>query len=565
MDREIDLQKILRSLIARWKLVVMTPLFLMIIVLITLLVSPPPYAASARIAVIKAETQVGFGSNIKTITESDLALAGLAQASAKEARLQSLVSLVINGAIAEKVIAQLGDKLQAEDRIPAQLIRKVKGELVTGGDLITIEVSDQDPALAAEITNAWAQEYENRINRLYTGNLPGFSQVVDDEYNRTRKNYDDAQLAVEEYTANNQIDEFSRQVSEKQQVMGALQEQSITAVKAVMNERLNRSANMVLQYLRGQNAATSTVISSRFDDQFQELAHYYSVKLGMRNLIEEAKALRDQINQGGASATSTNAYALLLFKAGLFNNGAPGSVQFNLGSLDSLAASTAAQTTDVDSVIAAMQTRLTTAEREIERLEKNLLSGEGFILPETVAKDTPIQQIANAQINRIFDLEGMSDLDKSFIDTPIAKRIKQFEDEIIQLRSKIEREQARGLDLTTKRDLAREAFTTLARKQQEVVISDQVQGGEVRFAASAYAPISRSVSRVLILVATGITGLALGAVFVLIVSSLSVFMPLNRLFGPENAAHNRFFRWLIGEDVRVTKQLAPATDDAASA
>lgn len=564
MDREIDLQKILRSLIARWKLVVMTPLFLMIIVLITLLVSPPPYAASARIAVVKAKTQVGFGSNIKTITEDDLALIGLRSAGS-DARIQSLVDLVHNGDIATAVIKQLEAKLKPEQRDPSAMLGKVKGELITGADLIAIQVTDKDPDFAAEVANAWAREYELYINHLYASNLPGFSQSVQDEYDRTRKSYDDAQLAVEEYTANNQVDEFSRQVSEKQQVMGALQEQSITAVKAVMNERLNRSANMVLQYLRGQNAATSTVISSRFDDQFQELAHYYSVKLGMRNLIEEAKALRDQINQGGASATSTNAYALLLFKAGLFNNGAPGSVQFNLGSLDSLAASTAAQTTDVDSVIAAMQTRLTTAEREIERLEKNLLSGEGFILPETVAKDTPIQQIANAQINRIFDLEGMSDLDKSFIDTPIAKRIKQFEDEIIQLRSKIEREQARGLDLTTKRDLAREAFTTLARKQQEVVISDQVQGGEVRFAASAYAPISRSVSRVLILVATGIAGLALGAVFVLIVSSLSVFMPLNRLFGPENAAHNRFFRWLIGEDVRVTKQLAPATDDAASA
>jgi capsule polysaccharide export protein KpsE/RkpR len=153
------------------------------------------------------------------------------------------------------VIAELGDQLPEELRIPANLLEAVQGEIATGtdnrtqADLIRITASASEPALAAAIANTWAKQYVNQVNAVY-GQVPEeVVAAVQTELDNGRSAYQSAQAALEAFTVSSQVGRLDRLIAEKQGIISKLQEGKQTAIAALVDEELNARQTLIAAYI----------------------------------------------------------------------------------------------------------------------------------------------------------------------------------------------------------------------------------------------------------------------------------------------------------------------------
>ncbi len=115
-------------------------------------------------------------------------------------------------------------------------------------------------------------------------------------------------------------------------------------------------------------------------------------------------------------------------------------------------------------------------------------------------------------------------------------------------------------ELTQARDLAGEAYTTLARKQTEVTISSSIKGSEVRFASPSAVPDTRSISRALLLLAAAIVGLVFGVV---VAALVQVFRPIRvpqGILGHPAMPWNRAYTWAMTPSSGLPSKIRPIED-----
>ena len=290
MDDSIDLGKYLVVLFRRWRLLVIFALAATVLAGAVAVFAPPPYEAVAGVAIVKMRSDIEFDPRFKTVT-GDTTSSGIVQAS--DARRSALLGLVQSGAIASEVITQLGDQLASDERNPAVLMDRVKAETLQKGDLILIRVRDQSPAKAAAIANSWAQEYERSVNSIYSGSSLDYSLSVQAELTRTRQTYDQAQSALERFLATNRVEALTRQISDTQEIAECPG--------------------------RCQPAEPGgSVISQESNARVRSLSDLYAAQLRGRQLLEDARAMRDQVRAGGDAAAASNVLALQLLKSQAF-------------------------------------------------------------------------------------------------------------------------------------------------------------------------------------------------------------------------------------------------------
>ena len=429
LERDIDLRKYVDSVIRRRRLIITLVLLSMLAGGIAGIISPAPYQANVRVAMIKEKTDVAFDSRLETLSEDELA----SESGAKldiEARRQSLASLVRNPAIADAVIERLGDQLGAVQPGTGAMLAKVEAQVVPDSDLIGITVTDQDPARAAAIANAWGVEYENYINNLYSGAPLGLSNEVGTELQRATVERNKAQAAVEAFLLDNQIDELAQQIAEKRAVIELLQKGKSTAVSTIIDEQIKaqqqiinayysaQSSNKLLAFNKQQeakrqmlaayidseiesrlaafrrdravrmqafNAAVeaeqrgqAAVINEQISEKMSTFARYYAQKTSIARLLDNAQAMRAQLEQGGNAAAASNGLALLLLKAQAFTptEGIPANLQLQVDSTTT--ASAAEQIVDVDAVITALEEQLEGVEANIQTASRELMAGTGY-------------------------------------------------------------------------------------------------------------------------------------------------------------------------------------------
>ena len=107
-------------------------------------------------------------------------------------------------------------------------------------------------------------------------------------------------------------------------------------------------------------------------------------------------------------------------------------------------------------------------------------------------------------------------------DVSLSGATEQIENEIRELKSQLETEQAKQKELNQQRDLAWSTFTTISNKVAELRLSRAAAGSEVRFAAAAVAPQDPvdGPSLVLAVAAGGILGLFLATVYAFLANYL---------------------------------------------
>jgi len=291
----------------------------------------PLYEARAGVMIIKSKSEITFEPKYRTLTEEELARAGVDIAS----RRKALEALVASSSVAVEVIAKLGPTLDAEEREVGTLLEMVNTE--TTGDLIYIAVRSTDAKKAAAIANAWGQVYERYVNELYSGK-PQSAEAIGTQMVEARQTYEESQEALARFIGDNRIEIFNREIGAK------------------------------------QNA----------------LADYYATKQGLDRLIGDAKALRDQLRKEPSSSIAST-LPILLLRANAFmistslplqpstslplqpSTSLPLQLQLSLGQMPGLEGSTEDQLGDVDSLISVL---------EVRRGEVQSLISEGSIQQE---------------------------------------------------------------------------------------------------------------------------------------------------------------------------------------
>jgi capsular polysaccharide biosynthesis protein len=302
VEEEIDLREYLDVIIRRWKWIVAITLVAVITAtIVSFFLMAPVYEAKAGVVILKSKSEITFEPKYRTLTEEELAGAGVDIAS----RRKALEALVENSSLAVEVIAELRPTLDPEEREVEGLLDMVKAE--TTGDLIEIVVRSTDPRKAADIANAWGEVYERYVNELYSGK-PQSAEAIGTQVVGARKTYEESQEALARFMGDNRLEILSREMGAK------------------------------------QNA----------------LADYYATKQGLDRLLGDAQALRDQLRGRTSPTGAANHLSILLLRASAFTLLAPdlpAQLQLALNQEDGIESSTENQLGDVDSLISVLEAR----------------------------------------------------------------------------------------------------------------------------------------------------------------------------------------------------------------
>ncbi|MFQ5344114.1 MAG: GumC family protein, partial [Anaerolineae bacterium] len=202
-DDEIDLREYFDVLRRRWLMVIGIPVVAVLVAtLLSFFVLPPVYQATAGVVILKARTDVQFTSKIRTELSEDV-----------KSRREALQSLATSRAVAAQVIERLGDKLPEDQRRVEALLNSVSSKLT--GDLLTIQVKNEDPQLAATLANTWAQTYVTYVNPLFS-DVAQTPETLAPQVEGAGTNYQAAEQALVQFLADNQIQRLQREVDDLQ-------------------------------------------------------------------------------------------------------------------------------------------------------------------------------------------------------------------------------------------------------------------------------------------------------------------------------------------------------------
>ena len=334
----------------------------------------PTYQARASVIVSTSVSDIELEPRYKTLTEEDLAVWTFL-----EERRKALTELATNNTIALKVLSELGNILEPQERHPEDLVEMVKTK--QEGDLISILVEAGSPEKAMAIANAWAEAFVDHVNSLFGASQPASEfQVQADE---ALADYQESEAVLSAFLGNNQIAALSNEIGAKEGT----------------------------------------------------LADYYAAQRSLDRLLSDAKALRDDLEEGlDSSNVGRNGLALLLLRAqaSTLSSGMPADLQLTLDQQTEGAEDPARQLAELDTLIANLETR---------QLDVRVLIDDGTL-----------------------------------------------QREILELRAQLEQENARERELNNARNLAWDRYVVVSAKVGEAQVANQAPGSWVRLAEAAIEP-----------------------------------------------------------------------------
>jgi capsular polysaccharide biosynthesis protein len=339
-DDSIDLRPFILILVAWWReilfLALAVPLLVGSVLWFQRYTSEPRYRARAMVIIARVTNDVNLAQSFQT---------SLDNGGQQPARRAAYLALATSSAIAEQVVAELGESLESEElNNPAALARRVQAEFkevesgpTTRSDIIEISMLSRNPELAAAIANSWARHYINHINSLY-GQVPvDIVEGVRAESAAAESEYLAAQQAYEAFLATSQIDQLAIEIESVQQLIKTLYTeqnlligQFLTAkqdlfkqyVEAEMkNRRLaleqeqQTKSELLKAYMHADLNSKLAIFNSQANERINALSDSYAAKRHTTELLRTARSLQTQIRAAGDAGISSNALAILLLKA----------------------------------------------------------------------------------------------------------------------------------------------------------------------------------------------------------------------------------------------------------
>jgi uncharacterized protein involved in exopolysaccharide biosynthesis len=475
-ELKLDFGKYIETFVRQWWFIVACGVMLGFLAVATSLIInriSPSYQAEVLIASTKTQSDVSFGSAIKSVSEADLATEAQTGAQFlydRKARLQSFVALVKNGNVAEKVLAVVGSKLKESERSEAALMRMVSGSMIQSTDTIRISVNYHDPIIAAEIANAWGKAYVEQVNDLYGGSSSGASYLaIQEQTTQAKLAYDKTQAALTDFTAHNKIDEYTRQIEEIKITVTSLRGARSTAVSTLITEQVGadqqviqelykaQTANQLLAlqqdqearrqlitaYITGQSQARQEVFNQQVKDRLTQLEQAYTDRRQVKLFLDNAVSMREAVKSGGEAAANSNALALTLLKTQIYA-AFPGSNTLQIQNLPETLGSNISKVdstgmiADLSALINTLQTRQVELNKVIDTLSTNLETGKDFKFTKDSLDSTgELTKDIQDRYPELFNQGSLSDLSLTATENsnPLSQEVLQRSKGLLELKN----------------------------------------------------------------------------------------------------------------------------------
>ncbi len=538
MEEEIDLRQYIDVLLKWWWLIVLGALLAGGSAFLVSLLMTPTYKATAGVVMLRSRTELSLGSDFESISDESILAAspnGSGITDLNKRRLQSLVGLVTNGAIARQVSEELSDVLDEEEREPSELMGVVEGQVLEDSDTIQIVVSHSDPDKAAAVANAWAQAFETHANVIYgEAALAPFGDIHA-QVETARSEYEQAQETwITFLSEQDRISELQRQADEERVIIADLRAGRQAGVSGVVNNQVEMQRRLFTTTVAAEIDSNLRVLENQHDELVRRFERAYLRRQRLEDLLVEARLMREQLVRGGDASASTSGLALMAFKSRVFATAdaipfdEAGTLTFDvndtllpfrtlelqLPSVDGLspAISASEQISDLDSLIGVMEEEVVDLEGFIQEQTDALAQDKSYQFLETLSP--AYLNVADSQaalaLSRMEGWEGVLAY-SSVLNESFSQEITRLEDHVRALQAEISRLDGLKTDLKQARDLAWQAYNNLLSKEQELKISMASEGTEVRFASQALPPRKPVSPKKLMNAAVGLAlGLMLG-------------------------------------------------------
>jgi uncharacterized protein involved in exopolysaccharide biosynthesis len=485
-DLVIDLGKYIEVLFRQWRLIIGVPILLAFLTGLATILLPKTYQATSLIATTKVTSSVSFGSTIQTLSDAQSLAAGASSLVDKKARIESYVQMVKSPTVAQKVLDELGNRLNPGDRSITKLIEIVDGQVVPNSDSIQISVIYQDPQLAADIATAWAKAYVDQVNIVYSdaGTVESYT-AIKDQLSEAKSTYDSAQAALESFTAQNQEANLHRRIVENQAEIDNLSIGYTDVISTVVNL---------------QTQASTIAYDQKINDLTTQLQEKYAERRLVDKNLVDAQDMYDQVQNGGDGAAASNTLALNLLKAQVFAaNGGLGNIIIQSNPVP---LSAAAMTSDLSALIDVLKARQQALDGEIQSLSASISTSQGSTL------DLTLGQQAQSAVQNFSNSISYMPTDNS--NTPRENRLLTLEDATNQLNSQLLKVQSQKDELKRARDLAWDTYKNLATKETELEVTSKTENTTLALAAPAAVPNNDQNSTVKNVLLAALAGLILG-------------------------------------------------------
>lgn len=217
------------------------------VALVLSLLWPPSYEARSMLLITKLRPSITLDPRYETVAEENVVNLSIQD---DQVRRQTLVALTESRDLALQVLDILGDTLSPEERSVAFLRNATSVE--TMGNLLAFGAQANTPEKAADIANAWAEVYQDHVNRLYSTTSPTYEQVQS-QLSNSQADYEAAKITFEAFVQQSDEEELTRQVEQKSRVLNDLQEVYLVAAKQRVAAFLSRSDRIDRLLLNAQS------------------------------------------------------------------------------------------------------------------------------------------------------------------------------------------------------------------------------------------------------------------------------------------------------------------------
>lgn len=482
-EDKIDYRKYIVAVANRWKLIVGLAIVAAVAAFLTGSLAPRQYTAEAAISFLNVRSEVVFDEQFKTVPDEE------ATANRSSNRRDALRALAENTSLLAEVFAELSPQLEPDGRSFTAFRDAVQSQVA--GDLLRLQVTWDDPEIAATIANEWARRYVAVANQSYlstSSETPEAARAVADD---AFKKYQTAQEQLEAFIAENDLDQLGREIAELDALIEELQAQKTNALGLANSTPIlsaNRLANTTRDVLLDQMDLS---VQSQADDRAHELNDWYERKTGLEQLQKRLEDLKGQIEAGNTSAAAAggDALALMFTRAGLLGqDSSPGLLlQIDLNQLGETGRDLTPS--DVEGLLRIVADGLGEADREIERLTGELFRGTGLEIPTSIPSDHELFQVVNSQVEAILNADVVLETESAELEAkPLSRTLARLSDRRQVLQSQTEKLEAKQRELTRDRDTAWDLYTTLDNKAREVEAQFATGAPQVRLALQALPP-----------------------------------------------------------------------------
>jgi uncharacterized protein involved in exopolysaccharide biosynthesis len=234
----MTLIELLLVLKKRFLLIIAGAVIAGVVAIVLSLVWPPKYESQSLLLITKLRSSVTLDPRFETVAEEDIVNLSIQE---EQVRRQTLVALAESRALFLKVIDLLGEDLMPDERTVSYLAGVT--DVGTVGNLLTLAAQASSPEKAADIANAWAQVYQEQVNRLYSTVAPSLGQI-EAELENAAASYEAAKTAYEAFVLESPLEELNRQMEQKRAVLQELETAYLKAARRRVDMYLARAASI---------------------------------------------------------------------------------------------------------------------------------------------------------------------------------------------------------------------------------------------------------------------------------------------------------------------------------